>query len=179
MNFINSNYPFLWFHFIENAHKFHSVVIILAIKKRGRESITLPLPIRKKKYNTLNGVHTLKRDGTKKSKAKKVRNVSYIIISFTELGRMLIAKGSLILQMKGHITKDEEEVAETLNALAGMFADEKGAHHPGLDHEKTVTKSSAVLEKGDSINATEGLIYYYLHFLVTLECNWYTTNIVQ
>ncbi|KAI3464840.1 hypothetical protein Pfo_021503 [Paulownia fortunei] len=99
-----------------------------AIKKRGRESVTSLLPISRKQHHVSNGVETLKRGGAKKSK----------------------------LNMKqGDITKDEEEVAETLYALASMFSDTYKANQPGLDDEPPETKSSAILEAGSSMNAVQ------------------------
>ncbi|KAL0360553.1 UNVERIFIED_CONTAM: hypothetical protein Sradi_3739800 [Sesamum radiatum] len=92
-----------------------------AIKKRGCESVTPPLPISKKQYNVSNGVEKLRKHGAKKSK----------------------------MNMKqGHITKDEEEVAETLYALAGMFSDAKKDNTPELQDEPPETKSPAIPEAG-------------------------------
>ncbi|KAL0325863.1 UNVERIFIED_CONTAM: hypothetical protein Sradi_5155600 [Sesamum radiatum] len=92
-----------------------------AIMKRGRESVTPPLPISKKQYNVSNGVERLRKDGAKKSK----------------------------MNMKqGHITKDEEEVAETLYALAGMFSDVKKDNMPELQDETPEIKSPAIPDAG-------------------------------
>lgn len=55
----------------------------------------------------------------------------------------------LHFQKKRHITKDEEEVAETLYALAGMFTNANKADHD----EKPEIQSSATLEEGISINS--------------------------
>ncbi|KAL3640975.1 hypothetical protein CASFOL_015943 [Castilleja foliolosa] len=83
-----------------------------AIKKRARETITSPLSISKKQRHVSNRVGALEKHGTKKCKPKKV-----------------------------HISKDEEEVAETLFAFASIFS------------ESTDMKSSAILATGSSMNA--------------------------
>ncbi|KAL0438428.1 UNVERIFIED_CONTAM: hypothetical protein Slati_2325800 [Sesamum latifolium] len=94
-----------------------------AIKKRGRESVTPPPPISKKQYNVSNGVEKLRKNGAKKSK----------------------------MNMKhGHITKDEEEVAETLYALACMFSDAKKDDMPEVQDEPPEMKSPAIPEAGSS-----------------------------
>lgn len=97
------------------------------IKKRGRESITSPLLMSRKQRHVSTAVDTVKKDGAKKSKLK------------TKQGQ--------------HITKDEEEVAETLYALAGFFSDANKADQQEFDDEKPEIKSSATLEEGRSINA--------------------------
>ncbi|KAK4429373.1 hypothetical protein Salat_1237700 [Sesamum alatum] len=97
-----------------------------AIKKRGRESVTPPLPISKKQYNVSNGVERLRKDGAKKSKM----NMKQV-----------------------HITKDEEEVAETLYALAGMFSDAERDNKPELHDEPPEIKSSAIPEAGSYSSA--------------------------
>nr|XP_033515820.1 uncharacterized protein LOC104111001 isoform X2 [Nicotiana tomentosiformis] len=67
-----------------------------AIKKRSCQSITPPLPVSKKLNYMLDGVETLRKD-VNKSKLNLTR---------------------CLKELEGPITKDEEEVAETLNALA-------------------------------------------------------------
>lgn len=74
-----------------------------AMKKRGRESISPPLPDSKKLNHTLRGFQSHKKDGVKKAKMNSKRGES-------DWSRKAI-------------TKDEEEVVETLYALAGMFPD--------------------------------------------------------
>ncbi|KAK6131298.1 hypothetical protein DH2020_034969 [Rehmannia glutinosa] len=59
------------------------------------------------------------------------------------------------MEKQGQITKDEEEVAETLYALASMFSDTNKANQPGSDDEPPETKSSAIPEAGSSMNAVE------------------------
>ncbi|KAI3460397.1 hypothetical protein Pfo_017060 [Paulownia fortunei] len=98
------------------------------IKKRGRESIIPPLSISRKQRCVSNGVETLREGGAKKSR----------------------------LNMKQRqITKDEEEVAETLYALADMFSDIAKSSKPVLDAEPSKTKSSTIVEAGSSITAAE------------------------
>ncbi|KAL7117492.1 hypothetical protein ACP275_03G074600 [Erythranthe tilingii] len=90
-----------------------------AVKKRGRESVTIiPLPVSRKKHHVSNGVETLgKKYSTKKPKQNK---------------------------KKGKITKDEEEVAEALYALSGMFFDSNKINQTGLDNEVLEAKSPAI-----------------------------------
>ncbi|KAK4434617.1 hypothetical protein Salat_0624500 [Sesamum alatum] len=99
-----------------------------AIKKRGRESVTPPLPISRKQLHTSNGVEILRVDGVKKSR----------------------------LNMKQvHITKDEEEVAETLYSLADMFSDIAKTNKPILDGEPSEIKSSTIVEAGSSMTTAK------------------------
>ncbi|KAL0432350.1 UNVERIFIED_CONTAM: hypothetical protein Slati_2569300 [Sesamum latifolium] len=99
-----------------------------AIKKRSRESITPPLPISRKQLHMSNGVEILRVDGAKKSR----------------------------LNMKqGQITKDEEEVAETLYSLADMFSDIAKTNKPVLDGEPSEIKSSTIVEAGSSMTAAK------------------------
>ncbi|XP_011029006.1 PREDICTED: uncharacterized protein LOC105128861 isoform X2 [Populus euphratica] len=78
-----------------------------AMKKRNRESVSLPFPDSKKLSHTHGGVESLKRDGLKK-----------LGLKVTQPGPDWSSKQSVC----GPITKDEEEVVETLYSLAGMFA---------------------------------------------------------
>ncbi|KAK4351878.1 hypothetical protein RND71_027396 [Anisodus tanguticus] len=77
-----------------------------AIKKRSRQSISPPLPISKKVNRMSDGAETL-RKYVNKSK-----------LNLTHCG-----SSRCIRELEGPITKDEEEVAETLYALAGMIPD--------------------------------------------------------
>ncbi|KAL2503982.1 hypothetical protein Adt_19603 [Abeliophyllum distichum] len=88
-----------------------------AIKKRCHESITPPLPISRKLNHVSNGVDLRRKDGSKKSKLKMKQE---------------------------HVTKDEEEVAETLYALASMVPDTTKTKQLGLDGETSEPKSSAL-----------------------------------
>ncbi|KAL2468249.1 uncharacterized protein Fot_51774 [Forsythia ovata] len=88
-----------------------------AIKKRGYESITPPLPIFRKLNHVSNGVDLRRKEGSKKSKLKMKQE---------------------------HVTKDEEEVAETLYALASMVPDTTKTKQLGLDGETSEPKSSAL-----------------------------------
>ncbi|KAI5596750.1 hypothetical protein BDE02_02G022200 [Populus trichocarpa] len=78
-----------------------------AMKKRNRESVSPPFPDSKKLSHSHGGVESLKRDGLKK-----------LGLKVTQPGPDWSSKQSLC----GPITKDEEEVVETLYSLAGMFA---------------------------------------------------------
>ncbi|GAV63616.1 hypothetical protein CFOL_v3_07134 [Cephalotus follicularis] len=79
-----------------------------AMKKRNRQSVSPPFPDIKKLNQTIFRVESPKKDGVKKPKLN-------------------IKQGGLDWSLKqnvcGLITKDEEEVVETLYALAGMFPD--------------------------------------------------------
>ncbi|CAI9777889.1 unnamed protein product [Fraxinus pennsylvanica] len=86
-----------------------------AIKKRGHESITPPLPISRKLNHVSNGVDLSRKYSSKKSKLKMKQE---------------------------HVTKDEEEVAETLYALASMVPDTTKTKNLGLDGETSEPKSS-------------------------------------
>ncbi|KAB1203664.1 hypothetical protein CJ030_MR8G002770 [Morella rubra] len=78
-----------------------------AMKKRNRESISPPLPDSKKLNHTISGVEESPlKNGIKKSKLNIKHGGS---------------NWSLEQTVSGPITKDEEEVVETLYALAGMF----------------------------------------------------------
>ncbi|KAJ6998798.1 hypothetical protein NC653_014836 [Populus alba x Populus x berolinensis] len=79
-----------------------------AMKKRNRESISPHVPDSKKLKHPNSGVEPPKRDGLKKSRL----NVKQQSPDWSR-------KQSVC----GPITKDEEEVVETLYSLAGMFAD--------------------------------------------------------
>ncbi|KAL2241962.1 UNVERIFIED_CONTAM: hypothetical protein Sindi_0314200 [Sesamum indicum] len=97
-----------------------------AIKKRARESITPPLLISRKQLHMSNGVEMIRVDGAKKSR----------------------------LNMKhGQITKDEEEVAETLYSLVDMFSDITKTNKPVLDGEPSEIKPSTKVEAGSSMTA--------------------------
>lgn len=57
------------------------------------------------------------------------------------------------------ITKDEEEVVETLYALAGMFPNNDGIEKPTLDVESLEANASALAEsKYSQLVAVEGLL---------------------
>ncbi|XP_031398151.1 uncharacterized protein LOC116208738 isoform X1 [Punica granatum] len=74
-----------------------------AMKKRSRESLSPPIPNSKKQKHSMSARGSPKKDGAKKTK-KQGKSGS----GFT-----------------GPITKDEEEVVETLYALAGMFLNDR------------------------------------------------------
>ncbi|KAI5590056.1 hypothetical protein POPTR_005G238800v4 [Populus trichocarpa] len=79
-----------------------------AMKKRNRESISPHVPDSKKLNHPNSGVESSKRDGLKKSRLN-VKQPS--------------PDWSREQSVRGPITKDEEEVVETLYSLAGMFTD--------------------------------------------------------
>lgn len=78
-----------------------------ATKKRNHSSISPPLSHKKKWDRVINGVELPRKDAKKKcKKSHQQRDL----------------EGSLGQTMEGPITKDEEEVVETLSALAAMFS---------------------------------------------------------
>ncbi|XP_042063406.1 uncharacterized protein LOC121807252 [Salvia splendens] len=84
------------------------VFYVVAIKKRGRE-YTSPLVTSRKQHRASTTVDTVRKEAAKKSKLNK--------------------------NQRQRITKDEEEVAETLYTLAGMFSD---ADHQKIDDEEDI-----------------------------------------
>ncbi|XP_022769167.1 uncharacterized protein LOC111312805 isoform X2 [Durio zibethinus] len=106
-----------------------------AMKKRGCESISPPLPDSKKLNHTLGGGESHKKDGVKKPKLNLKQGES-------DWSR----KGTV----SGPITKDEEEVVETLYALAGMFPEGDSMDKNKLSGESMEVKSSAPLETSES-----------------------------
>ncbi|KAJ4702113.1 Restriction of telomere capping protein [Melia azedarach] len=105
-----------------------------AMKKRNLDSISPPLPDSRELNHTIGGVESLKKDGLKKSKLN-------------------MKKGSLDWSHKqtvGSITKDEEEVVETLYALARMFPDNDTADKTKLDIAPSEANPPALLEHRES-----------------------------
>ncbi|PON93885.1 hypothetical protein TorRG33x02_102750 [Trema orientale] len=96
-----------------------------AIKNRGRDSISPPLPDSNKLNHTIAGIHSPKMSAMKKSKS-----------NMKQRGYCLCPKRSV----SGPITKDEEEVAETLYALAGMFSNKNSNDKSKQGHEAFVPK---------------------------------------
>ncbi|XP_015869658.3 uncharacterized protein LOC107406955 isoform X2 [Ziziphus jujuba] len=86
------------------------------MKKRSRESISPPFPDSKRPSNA-SGIKCYSKDSVKKPKPNMKQGGSH---SQTE---------------SGPITKDEEEVVETLYALAGMFPNNVASDKPNLDPE--------------------------------------------
>ncbi|EOY15020.1 Uncharacterized protein TCM_034220 isoform 1 [Theobroma cacao] len=106
-----------------------------AMKKRSRESISPPSPDSQKLNHTLDGVESHKKDGVKKPKLNLKRGES---------------NWSRKSTVPGPITKDEEEVAETLYALAGMFPDSDSMDKNKLSGESIEVKPSAPPEAVES-----------------------------
>lgn len=77
-----------------------------ATKKRNHKSISPPLSDKKKRNHVINGVELLRKGARKKCK---------------QLNQQRDSDRSLSHSIEGPITKDEEEVVETLSALAAMF----------------------------------------------------------
>ncbi|KAK7321805.1 hypothetical protein VNO77_32759 [Canavalia gladiata] len=109
-----------------------------ATKKRGRELVLLDS---EKVMHKMNGIESPKKDSVKKSKVS--------------VKQVMRAEWS---QREGPITKDEEEVAETLYALAGMFPD-NGSNHSisrELDEESLPdnNNSSVLQDLEDNVGAS-------------------------
>lgn len=102
-----------------------------AMKKRNRESMSPPLPDSKKLNHTIGVVESLKKDGLKKSKLNIVKQGS------SDWSQK---------QVIGPITKDEEEVVETLYAMAGMFPENDGANKSKLESAPSEAESPALPE---------------------------------
>nr|XP_023914948.1 uncharacterized protein LOC112026492 isoform X1 [Quercus suber] len=100
-----------------------------ATKKRNRESISQPLPDSKKLNHKISGVESFIKNGAKKSK-----------LSMKQCGSDKFPRKTVT----GPITKDEEEVVETLYALAGMFPNNDASEKSKLDSESMEAKPSAM-----------------------------------
>ncbi|XP_052200937.1 uncharacterized protein LOC127807270 isoform X3 [Diospyros lotus] len=106
-----------------------------AMKKRNSESISLPSSDKKQPNHEINGVKLPRKDGIKKSRPNQ--------------GKDSAAKMHSI----GPITKDEEEVVETLYALADMFPNSN--NKKGLGGELGEEKPSPLPEQESSRPALE------------------------
>ncbi|KDO84854.1 hypothetical protein CISIN_1g003719mg [Citrus sinensis] len=105
-----------------------------AVKKRNPESMSPPLPDSKKLNHTVGEMESLKKDGLKKSKLN-------------------IKQGSSDWSQKeviGPITKDEEEVVETLYAMAGMFPENDSVNNSKLESSPSEAKPPALREHRES-----------------------------
>lgn len=100
-----------------------------ALKKRARESISPPMPYSRKLGHTVNKVEVEAPDCTKKLKLCMRQD----------------SRGSPEEAVVGPITKEEEEVVQTLYALAGMFPDNDKANDKTILKEKTSEKKFLVL----------------------------------
>ncbi|XP_044511292.1 uncharacterized protein LOC123229502 isoform X2 [Mangifera indica] len=105
-----------------------------AMKKRHRKSISRSLPDSKKLNHTMGGVVSPKKNGLKKSK-----------LNMKQGGLDWTTKQAL-----GSITKDEEEVVETLYALAEMFSDNDTTDKNKLENSPSEAKHPALPECRES-----------------------------
>lgn len=106
-----------------------------AVKKRNPESMSPPLPDSKKLNHTVGEMELLKKDGLKKSKLN------------------IVKQGSSDWSQKeviGPITKDEEEVVETLYAMAGMFPENDSVNNSKLESAPSEAKPPALREHRES-----------------------------
>ncbi|XP_026433176.1 uncharacterized protein LOC113330579 isoform X2 [Papaver somniferum] len=102
-----------------------------AMTKRNRESLSPPLPEAKKRHRTPNGTHQPHLSSTQKAKQK-----------------MLFQKQGVPGQRESiPITKDEEEVAETLFALARMIPDKPVNYQ--VDRKSTEAKPPPVQQSNE------------------------------
>ncbi|CAI8584255.1 unnamed protein product [Vicia faba] len=105
-----------------------------AMKKRGREFILLDA---EKVNHENNGIESSEKDNVKKSKKQ-------------EISQNLSRREGVF----GSITKDEEEVAETLYALAAMFPHSDSNHaRKELYGESLIENSSVLQDKKENVNA--------------------------
>ncbi|KAF5740856.1 hypothetical protein HS088_TW11G00936 [Tripterygium wilfordii] len=119
-----------------------------AMKKRDRESVSPPLLDSKNLNKVIGEAESPKKDGAKKSKLNmKKRDADW---SHKKVGC-------------GPITKDEEEVVETLYSLAGMFHDNDSTDQDKLDGEEANPPAlpeageGPTLAKEDSVAVKEDL----------------------
>ncbi|KAL2346247.1 hypothetical protein Fmac_000247 [Flemingia macrophylla] len=99
-----------------------------AVKKRGRESV---FGDSEKVNHGMNGMESPQKEGIKKSKKRRSPGWS----------------------MPGPITKDEEEVVETLYALAGMFPDNASNAKSELESESLPENSTLLQDQEESLSA--------------------------
>ncbi|WCJ35107.1 hypothetical protein M5689_016375 [Euphorbia peplus] len=108
-----------------------------AMKKRNGESLSPPLPDSKKLNYSSGGVKSHKRGGIKRSK-----------LNLKQSG-----PNWSLQESNGPITKDEEEVVETLYALAGMFPDNKTDSKSKTGTASLDASASALTGPSDSHHA--------------------------
>ncbi|KAM7517263.1 hypothetical protein LguiA_006846 [Lonicera macranthoides] len=109
-----------------------------AMKKRRGGSVSPPLPDPRKVNHMVNGIVLPTKNGTKKSKLNVQQGLS---------------DGSPKQVIIGSITRDEEEVVETLFALAGMFSgNDKINESSKLDGKLPEPKSAALPESSTPAN---------------------------
>ncbi|CAL8099127.1 unnamed protein product [Prunus armeniaca] len=105
------------------------------MKKRNRESASPSIPNSKKLNHTISGIESPKRDGVNKPKPYLKQGGS---------------DRSLRETVSGDITKDEEEVVETLYALAGLFPNNDANDNSKLDTESLDANPSALPESKET-----------------------------
>ncbi|TKY57633.1 hypothetical protein E2542_SST14683 [Spatholobus suberectus] len=100
-----------------------------ATKKRGRESMLLDS---EKVTHKMDGIESFEKDSVKKSKVSVKQGMR--------------RDWSPREGLSGPITKDEQEVAETLYALAGMFPDNASNHKSKEPDGESLPDNSSVLQ---------------------------------
>ncbi|XP_030485302.2 uncharacterized protein LOC115701977 isoform X1 [Cannabis sativa] len=111
-----------------------------AMKKRGRDSVSPPLSDSKKKIHTITGIHSQEMSAIKKPKSilkQKVSNKPTVSMP---------------------ITKDEEEVAETLYALARMFSNNNSNDKSKRDTQSLQPNPSNFPESKPAVEAKDNVI---------------------
>ncbi|BBG94824.1 hypothetical protein Prudu_003201 [Prunus dulcis] len=98
-----------------------------AMKKRNRESASPSIPNSKKLNHAMSGIESPKRDGKQGGSDRSLRET-----------------------VSGDITKDEEEVVETLYALAGLFPNNDANDNSKLDTESLDANPSALPESKET-----------------------------
>ncbi|KAF8377828.1 hypothetical protein HHK36_031213 [Tetracentron sinense] len=107
-----------------------------AMNKRNHESISPPLPYAKKLQHTSNGIKSPRVTGVKKSKQNMKQRSSNP------------SQGQAV---SGPITKDEEEVVETLYALARMFPNNSEPAESVVNQKISEAKSSPLIETRENL----------------------------
>ncbi|XP_065847069.1 uncharacterized protein [Euphorbia lathyris] len=110
-----------------------------AMKKRNGESISPPFPDSKKPNYSGGGVKSHKKVGIKRSKLNLKQG----------------GPNWSLQQSNGPITKDEEEVVETLYALAGMFPDNNKIDSKSITGSESIDASASALTGPSDSHAHE------------------------
>ncbi|CAN4122982.1 unnamed protein product [Withania somnifera] len=108
-----------------------------ASKKRIRQLIAPPLPIAKRANHMSDGAETLRK-----------------YVDMSKLNLTHCGSSRCINELEGPITKDEEEVAETLYALAGMIPDMSTLNESKINSQLPEVKSLDLPEPETSVIAS-------------------------
>lgn len=111
-----------------------------AMKKRSRESVSSPLPVYKKLTHLAGGGELLIKDGSMKDKQKMKQSQ---------------AQGRVTDETQRPVTKDEEEVAEALYALAGAFSNTVKTDKAGSAAQELGINSSNLTQAESLLNSID------------------------